>query len=33
MDVGLDGNNLMPYHIDEIFEIMKNRTVKKEGHH
>ena len=33
MDVGLDGNNLMPYHIDEIFDIMKDRTVKKEGHH
>lgn len=33
MDVGLDGNNLMPYHIDEIFDLMKDRPVKKEGHH
>ena len=33
MDVGLDGNNLMPYHIDEIFDLMSDRPVKKEGHH
>lgn len=33
MDVGLDGNNLMPYAIDEIMELMKDRPTKKEGHH
>jgi len=29
MDVGVDGNNLYPYHIDEILEVMKN--IKNEG--
>lgn len=33
MDVGVDGNNFKPYSVDEIFEIMKDRPVKKEGHH
>ena len=33
MDVGLDGNNLMPYHVDQIFDLMKDKPVKKEGHH
>lgn len=33
MDVGLDGNDLMPYHVDEIFELMKDKPVKREGHH
>lgn len=33
MDVGLDGNNMMPYHIDEILSLMKDRPIKKEGHH
>jgi calcineurin-like phosphoesterase family protein len=33
MDVGLDGNDLMPYHVDQIFNLMKDRPVKKEGHH
>ena len=33
MDVGLDGNNYMPYSLDEIMSIMNNRPTKKEGHH
>lgn len=33
MDVGLDGNDLKPYHIDEILEIMSHKPIKKEGHH
>lgn len=33
MDVGVDGNNFKPYSVDEIFDIMKDRPVKKEGHH
>lgn len=33
MDVGLDGNNYMPYHIEEIISIMKDRPSKSEGHH
>lgn len=33
MDVGLDGNNLMPYSIDEIFELLKDKNPTKEGHH
>ena len=33
MDVGIDGNNLMPYHVDQIFDLMKDKPVKKEGHH
>jgi len=33
MDVGVDGNNFKPYSVDEIFEIMKDRPIKKEGHH
>lgn len=27
MDVGVDTNNLFPYHIDEILDIMKDREV------
>lgn len=33
MDVGLDGNNLMPYSLDDIVEDLKKRPVKREGHH
>ena len=33
MDVGLDGNNLMPYNLDTIVDIMKDRPIKREGHH
>lgn len=33
MDVGLDGNNLMPYNLDEVIEDLKKRPVKREGHH
>jgi len=33
MDVGLDGNGLMPYPIDEIVDIMKDKPIRKEGHH
>ena len=33
MDVGLDGNDLLPYNLDDIMDIMKDRPVKKEGHH
>lgn len=33
MDVGVDGNNFRPYSLDEIFEIMKDRPVRREGHH
>lgn len=33
MDVGLDGNDLMPYSFNEIMEIMESRPVKREGHH
>lgn len=33
MDVGVDGNNYMPYSLEEIMEIMKDREVLREGHH
>lgn len=33
MDVGLDGNHYNPYSIDEIFELMQDLPVKREGHH
>jgi calcineurin-like phosphoesterase family protein len=33
MDVGLDGNNLMPYNLDEVVDDLRKRTVKREGHH
>ena len=33
MDIGVDGNNMMPYHIDEIMNIMKDKPIKTEGHH
>ena len=33
MDVGLDGNDLLPYNLDNIMDIMKDRPIKKEGHH
>ncbi len=29
MDVGVDTNNLYPYHLDEILDIMKSKDVKK----
>lgn len=29
MDVGMDGNNMQPYTLDEILKIMKDRPVKK----
>ena len=32
-EVGLDGNNFFPYSIDEIFDIFKETTALKEGHH
>jgi hypothetical protein len=28
MDVGTDGNNLEPYSLDEILEIMDSRPIK-----
>ncbi len=33
MDVGLDGNGLRPYNVSEVLELMKDRPVKREGHH
>jgi calcineurin-like phosphoesterase family protein len=33
MDVGVDTNNLYPYHLDEILERMKNINVKMVDHH
>lgn len=33
MDVGLDGNDLFPYNLDTIMDIMKDRPIKREGHH
>jgi len=33
MDVGVDTNNLYPYHLDEIISIMKNRDVCMEVDH
>lgn len=33
MDVGLDGNHYNPYSIDEIFTIMEDLPIRKEGHH
>jgi calcineurin-like phosphoesterase family protein len=33
MDVGVDTNNLFPYHLDEIVEIMKNREMYLEIDH
>jgi calcineurin-like phosphoesterase family protein len=36
MDVGVDGNNLKPYNIDEIIKIMDKRSVgsdMSEDHH
>jgi calcineurin-like phosphoesterase family protein len=33
MDVGLDGNNMEVYSIEEIIEIMKDKSPKREGHH
>lgn len=33
MDVGVDGNNFKPYHIEEIIDLLKDRPPKSEGHH
>lgn len=33
MDVGVDTNNLYPYHIDEIIDIMKHRSILLKDHH
>lgn len=33
MDVGVDGNNMKPYNIDEVISIMACRPSKSEGHH
>jgi calcineurin-like phosphoesterase family protein len=33
MDVGVDTNNLYPYHLDEILDFMKNRSIKFVDHH
>lgn len=33
VDVGLDGNGLMPYNLDVLLDIMKDRPIKREGHH
>lgn len=33
MDVGVDTHNLYPYHLDEIIDIMKNRTNTVVDHH
>ena len=33
MDVGVDTNNLYPYHLDEIMEIMVHKQVKIVDHH
>ena len=33
MDVGVDTNNLYPYHLDEIIDIMKGRETKIVDHH
>jgi calcineurin-like phosphoesterase family protein len=33
LDVGLDGNNLMPYNLDEVVDDLRKRPVKREGHH
>ncbi len=33
MDVGVDGNNLKPYHIDEIYKIMDKIEVEIVDHH
>lgn len=33
MDVGVDTNNLYPYHLDEIISIMKNRPDLRVDHH
>lgn len=33
MDCGVDTNNLCPYHLDEIMDIMKNREIGFVDHH
>jgi len=33
MDVGVDTNNLYPYHLDEILDIMKNKKTEIVDHH
>lgn len=33
MDVGVDTNNLYPYHLDEILDIMKNIPILQVDHH
>jgi hypothetical protein len=33
MDVGVDTNNLYPYHLDEIIDIMKGRDLHMEIDH
>jgi calcineurin-like phosphoesterase family protein len=33
MDVGADTNNLFPYHIDEIMDIMNKRSIEVIDHH
>ena len=33
MDVGLDGNNMMPYKLDDAIDILATKSPKTEGHH
>lgn len=33
MDVGLDGNNLKPYLLDDVIEFLKKQPIYSEGHH
>lgn len=33
MDVGLDGNNLMPYLLDDVIDELLTKPIKREGHH
>lgn len=33
IDVGLDGNNLMPYLLDDVIDDLLTKPIKKEGHH
>lgn len=33
MDIGMDGNNLRPYSLEEIMEIMVDRKIKDVDHH
>lgn len=33
MDVGLDGNYLMPYLLDDVIDDLLSRPIKREGHH